>query len=214
MKAIEVAEMNPKKLIKTRRSIAKVLDKLPQRVDIESIIEAGCYAPNHKRTEPWRFVVFEGKGRIELANAMVRGVTELYPHLNADDKMQKASTLKSKPFRAPVIIAVWCAVGRAQKNPPQWEDIAAVSACIENMSLMAHALGYGSIWRTGDVVDMPAVQKLMHCQSDCFDVNKGDKLMGFLYIGFIDERYPVPQKEEPEIKSKVRFVSNAGFDVL
>ena len=50
--------------IASRRTIKRMEpDKLPPRTDIELIIEAATWAPNHHSTEPWRFVVLEGDSR-------------------------------------------------------------------------------------------------------------------------------------------------------
>lgn len=197
------------KAIETRRSIAKVTDEPLARADIEKIISAGCWAPNHKRTEPWRFVVFEGEGRHKLGAAMADGVRHVYPDLSDEDYAHKIQSLRTKPFRAPLIIAVWCAAGRGKKNPPVWEDHAAVAACVQNMCLAAHGLGFGAIWRSGKVVDMPSVQKLMETETDSFDAEKGDMILGMLYVGVRDENYPEPARDEPEFASKVKWVDKA-----
>jgi nitroreductase len=53
--------------IETRRSIGRVKQEPVPRELIERILESGVHAPNHRITEPWRFHVFSGKGRGELA---------------------------------------------------------------------------------------------------------------------------------------------------
>ena len=46
--------------IKTRRSIGKVKsDPVPKEM-IETILEAGTWAPCHHQTEPWRFLCVNG----------------------------------------------------------------------------------------------------------------------------------------------------------
>ena len=54
--------------IKTRRSIGKVKsDPVPKEM-IETILEAGTWAPCHHQTEPWRFFVLTGDARNGLGN--------------------------------------------------------------------------------------------------------------------------------------------------
>ncbi|WP_247747451.1 nitroreductase family protein [Alkalihalobacillus sp. BA299] len=54
------------KQLKTRRSIGIVKqDPIPKEY-IEKILEAGTFAPNHFRTEPWRFFVLTGESREKL----------------------------------------------------------------------------------------------------------------------------------------------------
>ena len=37
---------------------------------LDTLLEAANWAPNHGRTEPWRFAVFTGEGRLKLADAL------------------------------------------------------------------------------------------------------------------------------------------------
>jgi nitroreductase len=55
--------------IETRQSVNRVKQHPVPRDLIERILESAVHAPNHKITEPWRFHVFTGKGRGELARA-------------------------------------------------------------------------------------------------------------------------------------------------
>lgn len=186
--------------IHQRRSIAKVTTEDIPDSNIEKIIEAGCWAPTHCRTEPWRFTIFKGEGRKYLQQAWEDNISR-----TAYYKLDK---IAGKAYRSPVVIAVWCAANRAKKNPPIWEDHAAVAACLQNMSLATHALGLGSIWRTGDVVDMPEVQKLCKTENDVFDINKGDKIIGFLYLGNIDSSAKYPTRDKPIWQNKTLFIKS------
>ena len=133
-------------MLRNRRSMTKSRpDPVPRNI-IEAVIEAGTWGPNHRKTEPWRFVVLTGKAREELgevmAQALVRRTEEEGPRPD-EEKVEKERT---KPLRAPVVIAV-----AAEPNPDprtvEVEEIAATAAGIENMLLAAQALGLGAMWR-------------------------------------------------------------------
>ena len=55
-------------LIRKRRSVFPVQynDKPIAKADIEKVLEAANWAPNHKRTEPWRFKVMTGETKEKL----------------------------------------------------------------------------------------------------------------------------------------------------
>src|SRR5205823_9538192 len=53
-----------------RRSIGRVHPERPPRDLIEHIIAAAGWAPNHYRTEPWRFVVIAGEARERLGDLL------------------------------------------------------------------------------------------------------------------------------------------------
>lgn len=192
--------------IKSRRSIAKVIDTSISNDLIEQIIEAGCYAPAHHRTDPWRFTVFKDGGRKKLQSAIDKHIAN--NEKNDIERDRKLLKMQNKSFRAPVIIAVWCATQRMKKNPPVWEDESAVSACLQNMSLASHALSLGSIWRTGNIVDMQEVQELCTTKEDSFDITKGDKIMGFLYIGTPDISKTTPTRCIDDWQNKIKWVTD------
>ncbi|MBW7457383.1 nitroreductase family protein, partial [Paenibacillus sepulcri] len=58
--------------IHTRRSIGRVKEDPIAKEQIETILEAGIWAPNHRLTQPWRFFVMSGDGRNRLGDAYAR----------------------------------------------------------------------------------------------------------------------------------------------
>lgn len=129
--------------IRTRRSIHKVKPDCPPRADIEAILEAATWAPNHHRVEPWRFFVLAGDAREELGAAMAKALAEHRAPLDAAARHAWLATQRARARRAPVIIAVVV-------EPPQTpmvlevENVQAVAAAIQNLLLAAHARGLGT----------------------------------------------------------------------
>jgi len=186
--------------IKNRRSIAKLTEEAVSHQHIEKIMEAGTFAPTHKRSDPWRFLVFSGEGRRALATAILSG----FQKNNPDAPAEKLEKIAQKPYRAPAVILVWCAATRANKKIPLWEEKAAVAACLQNMSLAAYGFELGAIWRTGALVDYPQVQALCKTKNDAFDKDKGDCIIGLLYVGYPDKHYPKPTRSPAA--AQVRYI--------
>src|SRR3712207_1515719 len=135
--------------IETRRSIGRVKQDPVPRDLIERILESAVHAPNHRITEPWRFHVFTGKGRGELARVRAE-IARLQAEAEGEDEelaAGKISRERKKAFRAPVVVAVICESGRDEVET--LENYAACAAAVQNMLLTAHALGLGAMWRTG-----------------------------------------------------------------
>lgn len=170
--------------IKTRRSNGLITDAPVSDEDIQTVLQAAAWAPTHKRSEPWRFHVFKDEGRDVLAEAIKQ------------HNEQKAD----KVYRAPVVIGVVSAPGRAPKNPPEWEDHAATAAAVQNMALATHGLGLAGFWKSGDVTEMPAVKKLLEV-----DESYGDRIMAFFYIGHPDPNQPEPIRPTPDWQKKTTF---------
>ena len=165
--------------IQTRRSVGRVRQDPVSEDLIRRILESAVHAPNHKITEPWRFHVFTGKGRGELARARAE-LARLQAEAEGEGEEMAAGRIsreRKKAFRAPVIIAVISASGRDEVET--LENYAACAAAVQNMQLTAHALGLASMWRTGPV----AYHEHMR---DFFGLDEGDRIVAYLYVGYPD----------------------------
>jgi len=175
--------------IETRRSVGRVRqDPVPEEL-VERILESAVHAPNHKITEPWRFHVFTGKGRGELARARAE-TARLQAEAEGEDEEMAAGRIsreRKKAFRAPVVIAVISAAGRDEVET--LENYAACAAAVQNMQLTAHSLGLASMWRTGAVAYHDYMREF-------FGLGEGDTIVAYLYIGYPDmgER---PRRRQP-----------------
>src|SRR5687767_8938793 len=94
-------------IIKGRRSVFPQ-DYTGERIDdliVKKILETAIWAPSHKMTQPWRFVVFTGAALTSLAEAQA----EIYKKVTTADgsfKEQKYQNLLTKPLLSSHIIAV------------------------------------------------------------------------------------------------------------
>lgn len=163
--------------IESRRSIGVVRKDEVQREKIEQIIESAVHAPNHRITEPWRFHVFSGRGRGELAKARAEWA-RLTAEADGEDEENVAGRVsreRKKAFRAPVVIAVISKAGRDEIAT--LENYAACSAAVQNMQLTAHSLGLATMWRTGPTAYHEHMRAF-------FDLESGDHIVAYLYVGY------------------------------
>src|SRR6266700_6356867 len=86
-------------VIKHRRSVGQVTREEPSREQIECILEAATYAPNHHVTEPWRFFVVTGKAREELGAIMAASLRMRLQDMTPEKKQLRLSKERSKPVR-------------------------------------------------------------------------------------------------------------------
>lgn len=179
--------------IQTRRSIGKVMDKPVPAELIKQVIEAGTWAPNHHRTEPWRFFVLEGEGRNVLSHALVESLKNTMDDPSTELNQERLEKISKQPYRSPVIIVVACEPTLDNDKVIQEEEFAAVHAATQNMLLAAHALGLGAVWRTGK----PCYSKKM---SEAFGLSENGSVTGLLYIGYPDMvKKPADRKSVDEV---------------
>jgi len=163
-------------VIKSRRSVkpAKMNGKkIPDEVMLK-ILEAGDWAPTHKITEPWRFIVFSD----EKVKAFCLEHAELYKNNTSAEKfnIDKYEKLIGNGVNPSHIVIVY--MKRSQSvDIPEIEEIAAVSASIQNILLAATAYGAASFWSTGGLTHKPELKTQL-------GLSPSDKIMGILYLGY------------------------------
>lgn len=164
--------------LRERRSIGRVAPTPVPRHVIEQVIAAAGWAPNHHRTNPWRFVVIAGAAREELGKVMAASLRARLDGSDEENYQDRLERERRKPLRAPAIIAVAAAPPESPKAI-EIEEIAAVAAGVENMLLAAEALGLGAVWRTGKPAYDPAVKRFL-------GLPEAGHLLAFVYLGYPD----------------------------
>ena len=154
----------------------------PNADEIKLMTRAALRAPDHALLRPWRFVVIEGGRRGDLGvvfheSLRLRGVT---------DEAQLAKALKAL-LRAPLIIAIMLDY-KAHAKVDRNEQVGSAAAATYAMSLAANALGYGTMWRTGQYATDPYIVETLGGSAQ-------DEVIGFLYVG----TRKGPSKNLPEL---------------
>lgn len=170
-------------LIHERRSIfpqyytgEKVNDDI-----VKQILENARWAPTHKMTEPWRFVVFTGDG----IRALARMQSDIYKSVTEADGTFKEGNyqkLQTKPLLSSHIIAILMKRDE-RKSVPEVEETGAVFCAIQNMYLTASAYGLGAYLSTGGVTYFDEAK-------EAFGLEPEDRLIGFFHIGVPKREYP------------------------
>ena len=117
--------------------------------ELETILEAANWAPTHNKTEPWRFIVFEGSGAIMSYLDFLEDFYVSMEHKIPGEEMGKfrkkmVGARKDWPYKCSTLIVI--AMKRQQPDEdgnrmPEWEEICAVAMSVQNMHLMATAMG-------------------------------------------------------------------------
>lgn len=178
--------------IKRRRSIGKMTSEVPNREQIERMLEAATHAPNHHRVQPWRFFVLAGHAREELGAVMADALAARMEETTGDKAQALINKERGKLLRSPIIIIV-AAERPNLPNVLAIENIEATAAAVENMLLTAEEMGLACMWRTGDAAYDPRVKAWLGLSAE-------DHIVAFVYVGYPAiphlERKPVPFEEK------------------
>jgi nitroreductase len=163
-------------IIKARRSIfpASYIEKeIPVEL-IELILENANYAPTHKLTQPWRFVVIRKEAKRKLGTTLA----QLYKEKVGDAKFlqKKYDSFLQKTSQADCVLAI-----NIQFHPdklPNWEEIAAVACSVQNLALSAQALKIGGYWSSPPLIDD---------LGEFLNLGENEKCFGLFYMGYHKE---------------------------
>ena len=138
------------------------------------ILEAAAAAPDHEQILPWRFVEVPQTGRTALGQAFEAALVARDPQANADERLQA----RDKAMRSPWLLL---AVVRTDGQPddiPASERLLSAGAAVQNMLLMATALGLGSSLTSGKAMSSPALRTL-------FGLTAQEQALCFMNFGHI-----------------------------
>jgi nitroreductase len=180
--------------IRNRRSIYTSMfsGEVVDDAIIERMLENANWAPTHKLTEPWRFVVFKGEGLKKLATFQSELYKEVATEKNGFDWV-KFEKLAAKPMECSHIIAL--GMKRDEKESiPEIEEICATAAAVQNMLITASTYKIGCYWSTGGVTFYEKAKPF-------FGLGEKDKLLGFLFIGTMkSDKWPEGRRKPMEEK--------------
>ena len=142
-------------LLSSRRSVMPkdLSGETVSREEVETLLEAANWAPTHHRTEPWRFVVVEGREGIQdyldLLETWYEDNKEQIEEEEYSRFLSKVSSARSVwPENVSHLILI-CLVRQSlpDKRLPEWEEISAVACSVQNLHLAVTASpGLAGFW--------------------------------------------------------------------
>lgn len=163
-------------LIRTRRSLKSFAPGPVSRDLIAELLDTAVYAPNHRLTEPWRFVVGDGEARNPIVDELVK---------IAVAKGKDFEKTRSRLANVPMFLFV---IMRENVDPLiREEDVSATSCVVDNFLLLAWERGLGTSWKT--FTGTSELRQLVGLADD-------ERVIGFLHVG-----YPPP--EAPAERSRM-----------
>ena len=153
-------------LIRSRRTHKSFGPEPVTRETLDELLEVARWAPNHHRTNPWRFRVVGPETLERLKDAA--GPAEA-------PKLERAPTL---------VLASAVLTGDLQQDE---EDICATAAAMYAVLLAAHARGLAGYWRTPRVLRTKAGREAV-------GLPDGERFLGLIHLGSPRGNPPPPER--------------------
>ncbi len=159
---------------------------------IQLMLEAANWGQSNGDTEPWRFTVFTGEGRHKLAEIYGEAFLANYP----EPPIEALEGSRARAFMAAVWIAIGLKPGEAEHDDPahfEAEEMMAVATAVQNLHLMASAIGLAGMWHSKGPSISPVV-------ADRLGFNAPGKLLGFFFCGWPNTNWPGGERRPLEEK--------------
>lgn len=170
----------------SRRTIHTFLSEEVSEETLQRGLEAAIRAPNHKLTNPWRFLRLGPELRPEIEEICV--ATKLASKQPLPGLEERVRAKFAHPAEIFVILQVLATDPFRQK-----EDYASVACAIQNFSLALWAEGVGSKWSTGGFTRADETYSLLELDRE------SEEILGFLFVGIPAEIPETPRKPVSEI---------------
>lgn len=168
----------------------------PDAQQLQRILEAAASAPDHGQLLPWRFVRIGSHARTALGEAFAAALRERDPQATAEQVAQA----QEKAQRAPLLLLVVVDAARGDTAIDLPERMISAGCAVQNMLLMATALGFGSALTSGKALHAQALRAL-------FQLQASEHALCFISIGTVlqvarKERVrPVPAEYVSDLSS-------------
>ena len=162
-------------------------DPAPDAKQLRQILKTALSAPDHGRLHPYRFISIRGDARHRLSEVFGEATLRRNPDVDAAYLKKQ----RDKPLRSPLIVVV---VAHLIDSPkiPEIEQMLSAGAAAHNVLLASNALGFGSIWLTGDNAYDNVVREAL-------EIADNEHIVGFIYVG--TPSIELPPRPIPEVST-------------
>jgi nitroreductase len=174
-------------LIANRRTIRRFEAGPVPREVLERLLGAAVQAPNHRRTQPWRFFVVDrdGPAREALAQLSYEAAIERAA-VRDDAARQRAEAKRQEVLETPVVMLVYATPGKDEETTQ--ENYAAVCCAVQNLMLAGEEEGLASGWSSGGLAKHPRLRELIGAEADW-------QFVAVLYMGRPQSSLSLPARQ-------------------
>jgi nitroreductase len=161
-------------LIQSRQTILpkRLTEPGPDAAQLEQILAAAAAAPDHGQLLPWRFVRVPQDVRALLAEEFAAALLER----DADALPAQVAQAREKAFRSPCLMLLVVDAARGDPEVDLAERHLSAGCAVQNLLLMATALGFASALTSGKALKAGGLRRL-------FALSDSDHALCFVSVG-------------------------------
>ncbi|MEA9600480.1 nitroreductase [Polynucleobacter sp. AP-Sanab-80-C2] len=177
-------------LIHSRQHVSpkRLIDPGPSPFQKLEILNAAGAAPDHGKITPWHFYEVSSKSRNLLGDLFADALIARDPGAT----LTQVDEARQKAFRGPLLLLATVNLNNELDNIPEQEKIISAGCAIQNVLLMANALGFGSGLSSGKALYSQKMREL-------FLLKEKEQPLCFITIGTISTHKP--NKDRPDASS-------------
>jgi len=163
---------------------------------IEEILTDAIWAPTHKLTQPWHFVVADSRelradfGRFMLDYYQKKYTIDQFPPSRYEDTL-------SYPLNGGTIVFLMMRRSERADVLPEWEELAAVSCAAQNIWLSCTARGLGTYWDTASATI---------AFGERFITSDLEQCLGCFFIGYYEEARVQRNRKRKPLYTKLTWI--------
>ena len=144
----------------------------PDGNQLQALLAAAATSPDHDQLSPWRLVLIPDAQRKLLGQIFAEALSERETNI----AMERVSLCHEKAQRAPMLLLLIVDLEKGDQQIDLMERLISAGCALQNMLLLATAMGYGSALTSGKALKSKALRK-------GFGLKEGEHAVCFLSMG-------------------------------
>ncbi|HFC31103.1 MAG TPA: nitroreductase [Oceanospirillales bacterium] len=176
-------------LLLNRRSVLSknLSEPGPNEQQLQTLLKIATRVPDHRKLEPWRFIIIQGDKRKELGQKFCQ-IRQLECELTPAQITAEQNRYNHAPL---VIVVVFSPV---EHKTPVFEQLLSCGAVCQHINLAATALGFSSQW----VTNWCSFNKKAQAE---LGLKPHESIAGFIHVGTAN---CIPNdRQRPDLSKKV-----------
>ena len=161
-------------LMRMRRTVLpkRLVSPGPDATQWQALLAAAATGPDHDQLSPWRLILIPDVQREVLGEIFALALSERETHVTKE----RLSQCHEKAQRAPLLLMLVVDVEKGDQSIDLMERLISAGCALQNILLLATAMGYGSALTSGKALKSKALR-------EGFCLHAGEQAVCFVSIG-------------------------------